>query len=201
LCSLCSFVANAFGACSLPPCTKGDGWGRGDSRKSLIFRLFSDTFRFFAVFGGTLGLSAIPGSAGVPPAVFGVPPNTSLSLAFFADGRVARRDPASDQARRRSALTRQDGRAPQDLRPLASIRGLMLKFLIFQGAHLTFWQNPLKSSDDVPSPRGAGRGIGRGVPPRAPPHPNPLLHKYVEEREKGKAAQKVRCALFQGQLM
>jgi hypothetical protein len=28
-----------------------------------------------------------------------------------------------------------------------------------------------------------------------PPLPGPLLHKYVEEREKGKAAQIVRCAL------
>jgi len=29
---------------------------------------------------------------------------------------------------------------------------------------------------------------GRGVPPKAHPHPNPLLHKYVEEREERKAS-------------
>jgi hypothetical protein len=47
-----------------------------------------------------------------------------------------------------------------------------------------------KSSDNVPSPRGAGRGIGRGALMGKPPLPAPLLHKYVEEREKDKVAKK-----------
>ena len=52
--------------------------------------------------------------------------------------------------------------------------------------HFSLWDVLAVTVISTPSPRGSGERVGRGVFLKWPPLPAPLLHKFVEEREKSK---------------